>query len=73
MSKKGFRQKMNVFFSVPSWSVLLFLEVPVKKEPSSFFFEPMFLRIPGNSGDSLRNAQPSFPARKKVPSEVWLA
>jgi hypothetical protein len=57
-SKKGFRQKRKVFLSIPLRSALLFLEVPAKKECSSFFFKPMFLRIPGNSGDSCRNAQP---------------
>ncbi len=47
-----------MFLSIPSQSVLLFLKVPAKKEHSFFFFEPRFLRIPGNPGDSCRNAQP---------------
>jgi hypothetical protein len=59
-SEKGFWQKRNVFLSIPLRSVPLFLEVPAKKEHSSFFFEPRFLRIPGNSRDSCRNAQPSL-------------
>ncbi len=43
------------------WSVQLFLDVPAKKEPHSFFFEPRFLQILGNSGDYCRNAQPRPP------------
>jgi hypothetical protein len=39
-SKKGFRQKRNVFLSVPLRSTPLFLEVPAKKEHSFFFFNP---------------------------------
>ncbi len=56
-SKKEFRQKRNMFWSVHLWSIPLFLEVPAKKECSFFFFEPRFLWIPGNSGDSCSNAQ----------------
>ncbi len=54
-----FRQKRNLFLQVTARSVRLFLEVPVKKKRCSFFFEPTFLRILGNSEDSCRNAQPS--------------
>jgi hypothetical protein len=39
-SKKGFRQKRNVFLSIPLRSVPLFLVVPAKKERSSFFSIP---------------------------------
>jgi hypothetical protein len=53
-----FRQKRNLFLQVTARSVRIFLEVPAKKECSSFFLGPRFLRIPGNSGDSCNNAQP---------------
>jgi hypothetical protein len=70
-SKKGFRQKRNVFLSIPLWSVPLFLEVPAKKEHSSFFFKPRFLRIPGNSGDSCTNAQPRCPMTQPSEDGIW--
>ncbi len=55
-----FWQKRNMFLSVPLRSDRLFLDVPAIKKRSSFFLEPRFLRIPGNSGDSCRNAQPRY-------------
>jgi hypothetical protein len=54
---------------VTVWSVWLFLEVPAKKECGSFFLEPRFLRIPGNSEDSCRNAQPR-PSDDNKPKRV---
>jgi hypothetical protein len=54
-----FQPKRNLFLQVTAWSVQLFLDVPAKKEPRSYFFEPRFLWIPGNCGDYCRNAQPS--------------
>jgi hypothetical protein len=45
-----FRQKRNLFLQVTARSVRLFLEVPAKKERSSFFLEPRFLQIPGSFG-----------------------
>jgi hypothetical protein len=52
-----FRQKRNVFLSVPLQSVWPFLDVPAKKECSYCFLETRFLGIPWNSMDSCRNAQ----------------
>jgi hypothetical protein len=50
--------KMEPVFAGYCMVCLAFLEVPATKERSSFFLEPRFLQILGNSGDSCRNAQP---------------
>jgi hypothetical protein len=49
-SKKGFQRKINVFLSIPSRSVPFFLEVPEKKEHSSFFLNPGSCRFQGILG-----------------------